>query len=261
MKSLEIYLEEIFEAQERLGKLPFSRQEFKDFINATKDYDDEADIYNEIKDRVTAAYGAKVWNGFKGWTEGSWYNTNPDDLYDLLEQLPKNRLDRVLGAGSYGAAIEFGDKVIKWFHKNTPMENRDKKFYEYCLKHKTKVFPVVYKVGKNYVIMEKLQTNTPKCKLYDQWIGFSPDYKTTLKPKELKGKAADLEFCVKNYEKYSSQIDAYLSKAGAQVNEIFTWLMEVRDEYWKIFPGDGFGDLREANLGERKNGDIVWFDI
>lgn len=261
MKSLKEHLQEILEAQERIGKLPFSRQEFADFINVAKDYDDEAYIYGVFRDKIISACGEKVWNGFKGWIEGSWYSSDPNDLYDLLERLPKNRLDRVLGAGSYGIVLDLNDKVIKWFHKNTPMENRDRKFYEYCLRHRTSVFPEIYKVGKNFVIMEKLKTGTQKCKLYDQWIGFSPKYKTTFKPKELKGKEADLEFCVKNYEKYSSQIDDYLFKATTQVREIFDWLMRVRDEYWKIFPGDGFGDLREANIGERNNGDMVWFDI
>lgn len=63
-------------------------------------------IKEVIEDAVTKAYGEKVWRGFVGWCEGIQYGSEAEDMYRILQNMPKNRISRVLGADSYGAAID-----------------------------------------------------------------------------------------------------------------------------------------------------------
>lgn len=166
----------ITEARERLNQLPFGLEQFSRFVTACSDYDEKDPDYLSIKKLVTKEYDERAWKGLIGWIEGTCWESEPKELYNILCWLPKDRISRVLGAGSNGSVIDMGDKVCKLFHKNTPMTADDRKFYEYCLTHNCKQFPVVHKLGKHYVIMEKLQTNTTRCKEYDEWIGWNPKH-------------------------------------------------------------------------------------
>lgn len=256
MKSVYEY---ILEARESIGSLPFTREEFAELIEKCfKNSDD--DYENAFQDKIVKIYGEKAFRTLWGWIEGNWYNTDPNDLYDILLNMPKGRIDRCLGAGSNGAAIDMGDRVCKMFHKNTPMISDDRKFYEYCLKHKTNVFPVVYKLGKSFVIMEKLKPGTPKCVEYDQWIGYNPKKRVGIL---LGRKPASIEDCILKYDKYKKDIDKAVVKLEPIGQEVFKWALEVKGHLDKALGRnvDGFLDLRLANIGERADGSIIWFDI
>ena len=244
-------LYQILEARARVQELPFTREEFKRYCPDGWDCEDE--FIKEIDDRIKAKFGEKAWRTFNGWVEGNWYGADLDVLYDILLNVPMSRLDKLLGAGSYGIVIDCGDRVIKWFHKNTPLCGEDERFYNWCLEHpKSKVFPVVYKTGENYVVMEKLKTWTPKCKLYDKYLGFSAD------KIDVNGKPMKLEDII-----YDPSIPGALDavKKDRKVYEIYKWGVTAI-KYLKEATGfSEFSDLRLANIGERNNGEVVWFDI
>lgn len=261
MKSL---FECILEARERLTQLPFSLEQFKQFVIACDDYNEDDPEYQNIQKIVTKEYGERVWRGLLGWVEGTQWQSDPQDLYNILCWLPKDRIGRVLGAGSYGSVIDMGDKVCKLFHKNTPMEANDRKFYEYCMTHNCKQFPIVYKIGKHYVIMEKLQTNTNRCKEYNDWVGWSPKnfVPISLPETDTQDGKTTIEDCCKYYLDHKKDIDKAIKQLPKIGQEVFEWALEVWNNIRKAVPGaNSFMDMRLANIGERKNKEIVWFDI
>jgi hypothetical protein len=257
MKSLYTY---ISEARELLGVLPFTREQFKEYLIAASDYDDESEIWQEMERIITDKFGSKAWSGFKGWTEGNAYGSDANALYDILTKLPKNRISHILGAGSYGAAIEIGDKVCKLFHKNTPMESRDAKFYKYCKEHRSSVFPYVYRLGRNFVVMEKLNMNTDKCKLYNSYLGMSPKNKIDgISMEKILLGMRKANTSKADHRKFAALID----KFTPEQNEVYNWGWKVLDGL-KESTGDdsSLSDLRLANIGERVGtGEIIFFDI
>lgn len=253
-KQMKTLFESILEARELIGTLPFTRQQFKDFIAAVDDCDDDSEAWQAVERAVKDSYGQKTWNGFKGWCEGTQYGSDPDEMYDILCKMPKNRLDKILGAGSYGAAIELADgRVCKLFHKNTPMEKADRKFYEYCMKHDTSVFPKIYKLGGSFVIMEKLKMNTPKCKLWDKYLGFNA--------KPIPGTKYTLDEIAKQSIKGNTEPAAAVRELGEDVLEILGWAVDALTHLKEAVGWDSFSDMKLANIGERADGSIIWFDI
>lgn len=252
----------ILEARTKIGEPPFTKEDFKEYIEHCyvkgDPWDKDTDF--AIARKTIEKYNEKVWLTLRGWIEGNWYQADMDEMYELISNMPMDRIDRCLGAGSNGAVIDMGDRVCKIFHKNTPMKKDDRRFYEYCMKHpNTKVFPVVYKLGKTFVIMEKLETETQKCVVYDSWLGYCPDNRVDFL---VKGKKGTIEDCVKYYGKYKKEIDKAIKKLPPIGQEIFDWAVDAMHHLNKVIPGiESFLDLRLANIGERKNGEIVWFDI
>lgn len=245
MKPLHLYI-----IENRVETLPFTREEFKRYCPDS--WDDDNEFVKEIDERVRKQYGYNAWKTFNGWVEGSQYGSDLDVLYDILCNVPLKRLDKMLGAGSNGIVIDCGDRIIKWFHKNTPMTDEDDSFYEYCIEHpKSRVFPVVYKLGKNYVVMEKLQTGTPRCKLFDRYLGYNGT------KVEVNGVKDSLDNWI---YKNDPEVEKVLKK-DFKIWTIYEWGKEALRCLKEATGWDAFSDLRLANLGERKNGEIVWFDI
>jgi len=250
MKPLAQYIEE---ARMKVGELPFTRDEFTEFLIAVEDYDEDADIYKEVQHRVESKYGHKAWRGFLGWCEGTQNNSDSDWMYDILSNMPADRISKVLGAGSYGAAVELSNGLVcKIFHKNTPMEPQDRKFFEYCMKHKTDCFPTIKKLGTNFVVMDKLKMETSKCKMYDEYLGFSA--------KKVINKLTvhDIAKMVIHHDKNAGDLVAQLNK---DAKECLDWAVDALTHLKKAVGWDSFSDLRLPNIGERSDGAIIWFDI
>lgn len=116
----------------------------------------------------------------------------------------------------------------------------------WCSKHKSKVFPEVYKIGKNWCVMEKLELDTPKCQKYmyiidyEDFDGLSP---------------------ISDIAKGKTVSDK--SKLTDDQLEVYEWVLAIKAEMEKInsrhiqYPGD----LVINNIGERPNGDVVFFDV
>lgn len=188
-----------------------------------------------------------------GWCEGTQYGSNSDDMYMILQNMPKTRLQKVLGAGSYGAAVELANGMVcKIYHKNREMERTDRAFFEYCMKHKTNVFPTVHKLGTNYVVMEKLKMETPKCRLYDKYLGFNG--------LKIDGKMT-IEQIAKQVIKKDKKIDVIVAELNSEEKEILDWAIDALTRLEEAVGFDSFSDMRLANIGERNDGAIIWFDI
>lgn len=249
MKPLLTYIEE---ARETIGKLPFTLDQFRKFLAVLADFEDDSEDWKVIEDAVRSAYGENVWRGFMGWCEGTQYKTEAKDMYEILKNMPKDRIERVLGAGSYGAAVMLANgKVCKIFHKNRDMERTDRKFFEYCMTHKTNVFPTIHKLGKKFVVMDKLAMNTPKCKMYDSY----------LKVGGKKFNGMDIEQIAKQVIKKNNDINKVVAGLDAEAKEVLDWSIEALTRLEEAVGFDSFSDMRLSNIGERKDGAIIWFDI
>lgn len=163
-------------------------------------------------------------------------------IYDKLINTPLSRLDKLIGAGANAATFDLGDKVIKCFYKNR-MYEREKEFYELCKSRKFEdVLPIVYHIGKGYVIMEKVKVRTKKCT--DIIHSLNKDNGTdTLYHLIQDGKTDEFK-----WDKKSEFTIQWMSK----IRKVLDVLGYEHTDY---------GDLHPENIGERDNGDVVYFDI
>ena len=205
-------------------------------------------MYTILQKRLMKKYGKKDgWNYFKlliGYIEGYFYGSTADQLYDDLLNLPLKRLESMLGAGSYGTALDLGGgRVMKWFHKNTLAERSHKvtmRFFNWCLKNNHPYFPKVYKVTEKYVVMEKLAME-PKKKIekYNTFIKNVVDYRDVIA--FVKGEGMKPKF----HYTYNECWDWHVSVCKA--------MMAMGIDY----PSD----LHTGNLGIRPGtGEVVYFD-
>lgn len=248
MRQLKEYIIE----RQLVGSLPFSFELFEKFINnciLNGEYDDDP-IWNDIEKLITSQYNETTWMMFKGWCEsvcvfqgGRNSKISIKQFYDELSLIPMDRIKNGVGAGSNGVAWTIGgDKVIKLYYSDH-IKQEDKIFIDYCYKNKSKVFPKIYKIGKNWVILEKLKTFTPKLK---KWFEYLDD-------KKFNGKTIYDWSMEKNVDR--SIFDDF-------GREVYDWCKQCQVEFKKInskyiaWPGDLF----LKNCGERDNGDIIFFD-
>lgn len=250
MKNLYSY---ILEARETIEVLPFSLEEFKTFMTDSiidMGYDD-AEIWDILKDKFIEKYPEKLWKVFTAICEMylELHDVSIEEFYKGFENIPIKRVENVKGAGSNGVALQISDdKIVKIFYGES-IKKCDEPFIKYCYKHDSTVFPKVYKIGKKWCIMELLDVYTDKCKLYMD----------TLDKSKVDGKSL-FNYMMDNKYKFD-EIDT--SKFTDIQKEVFEWCKIVDMEMKNInssyisFPGD----LVLKNIGERKNGEIIFFDI
>lgn len=249
MKQLREYIIE----KQLVGPLPFSFELFEKFINnciLNGEFDDNP-VWSDMEKLITSQYDETTWMMFKGWCEsvyefhgGRNSKISIKQFYDELSLIPMDRIKNGVGAGSYGVAWTIGrDKVIKLYYSDH-IKHQDKIFIDYCYKNKSKVFPKIYKIGKNWIILEKLKTFTPKLK---QWFEY-------LEEKKFNGKTIYNWSMEKNVDK--SIFDDF-------GRDVYDWCKQCQAEFNNInsryvtWPGDLF----LKNCGERDNGDIIFFDV
>ena len=238
----------IFESQP-IGEL-LTFDEFADFFNS-----DDTEMSKEKFDKQFADKSAlqrKVLRKYiDRWAvEISKMNLEIDDnllkyLYSQLCDNPVSKLDKVWGSGEEACIFNLKDKIVKCFYSGRIPSDRTK-FFEICKENKYDVFPKVYRIGKGYVIMEKLEIETSKCKKYFDIINSSNH--------------GDSIYHLVQDKKYD------LSEMNDDEKEVINWLENVRKACAEAFGNDpktneDFGDLQLANVGERKDGTIVYFDI
>lgn len=243
----------IFEARTGIGHLPFTLDEFKKFMNESiigLKYDD-VDVWEDMRKKFETKYPHYLWKVFTSLCESylSLKNVSLEEFYSSFQNIPIDRVQRILGAGSNGVVLKMGnDKVIKLFYGDH-IKTCDEPFLRYCLTHKSSVFPKVYKIGKNWCIMELLKPYTDKCKLYMKVLDHS----------NIEGKTLFLHMVDSNYN--FDKID--ISKFNDIQKEVFFWCKQIAEEMKNInskyiyFPGD----LVLNNIGERDNGEIIFFDV
>lgn len=250
METLYKYL---LESRERLNKMPFSESEFELFMkDAIIDANyDNSKYWKAINDKFKSNYPAKLWNIFTSICEMYLHlkNTTIGEFYNSLKNIPVDRISNVLGAGSNGVVIKMGtDRVLKLFY-GEKIKQCDEPFIKWCYKNNSDVFPKVYKIGKNWCVMELLSTHTGKCKLY----------MNVLDKSNINGKSL---YRILSDHKY--QFDKIDTTNFTDIQlEVFNWCkqidaeMKMMDSRYIQFPGD----LVINNIGERKDGKIIFFDI
>ena len=162
-------------------------------------------------------------------------------LYNQLCSLPSSKIDKILGIGEDGIAYGVNDKVIKCFKRgNIPAHLL--KFYELCKTGKYDVLPRVYRIGKGYVVMERLAIRTKKCQ----------DIIHTLH----KDAGDDTLYHLIQDNKLEGV------KLNGKQQEAVAFMRAIREPLDELGYGPtDYGDLHSDNLGERADGTVVYFDI
>ena len=254
MKSLTVFLSE---ARERISRLPFSLEDFITFCEAMKEYDEDSPAYTKIEQAVTDAYGVDLWSSLRGWVEIQVFRADPEDMFNALQNLPVDRLKRLLGTGSFGTALTLGkDKVIKWMHPGIEMDENDYIFYSHCMKEDSKYFPKVYKLTPRYVIIEKLKAKTSKCIQYHK----ASKKNITIpgrRPTALWKVAEDMAYDPGSWDE--SDVKKSINTLSPLEQEFWHWYISAQQEAART----GFEaiDFSANNIGERPDGSVVWFDI
>ena len=165
-------------------------------------------------------------------------NDISDEIIRLLlmkiEDMPFNKIGKLIGVGEEGIVIELKDKVIKCFFGDKIKKDK-LDFYKACKSGKYEVFPKVYRIGKGYVVMEKLKMYTPKCDLYQGIID---------------------RIYWDVYDEYYN-LDDYNEKE----QEVIQWLEDIKKAISETTIYADMGDLSEKNFGENNEGKIIYFDI
>lgn len=184
----------------------------------------------------------------------------------IIEALSDYKPKKHLGSGQSGDVYDLGGgKVLKKISNFYEQVDNIEDFYKYCHANNPKEFPKIYEFGKDYVVMEKLNPETDKCFQYGDLIcNFDKkQWKDINIPKSwVKRNDAFFLLNLLNLpkDKLSKAEDA-IKEMGGIHQEVYEWLksvLEILDEvgieWWDT-------DFKPENLGERKNGEVVWFDI
>lgn len=233
---------------EKVGKLPWSLEKFKHMFpilsDACLEYDLDNAVYKEVMNWVKKKFGSKFENIFRNWICGYDFISDEvslDDLYHTIENLSVPAIKKAIGAGGFGIAFNLGEVIMKVYYGNSipnSYGNIDLQFYNFCKRDKSGYFPKIYRIGKNYIIMEPLQTKTPKCQKYIDILNkHLSDY----------------------FERSRNGDDTwnYNDPNDEGANDWFRDVKTIMDQNNFGFPGD----ININNIGERKDGSIVAFDI
>lgn len=263
----------ILEERLRLGpglRLGLSRDELMELAEAIAMDEEENPIYKKAEEAVTRKVGQKAWLSLVGWLERSYYDKDTEWIAMSLEKLPIDRINRLLGGGSDAIVLELDeDWVIRWSHNGGPLGN-ERKFYEYCLRHpEIKCLPRIKKIGRSFVVEERLETLTPKCRRYDDLmfnrIYYLPEKDVHAKLWEVfaydggslkdSGRAGQ-----RDWRGARRELLGIMIKEGGE--EVWRWA-DIMDKALAKMGLYGFpADIRLANIGEReRTGEIVAFDV
>ena len=170
---------------------------------------------------------------------------------DMIRKQPVDRIKRILGAGGEGMVYDIGNnRVIKVIFDTNFVGNRDETLNQFRRmkgKHFT-TLPEVYKVTDSYIIREAINVYTKKVKDF-----------YTLCGSRIGKDSLSLERIVAQYREAEALENESISEEQKQVIE---WLVTCREELKSIgynISGN-FGDFRLANIGETKDGRVVYFD-
>lgn len=260
-----------FRELKKIEELPITKEEFQVFLlEPARRYHGESDSrFDKIEKQISKYYHStdapeffgKVGSSFLlTWLQEHGFSGRPeailscnrlpeatDWVYDKIRHLPKRYLLDSLGCGMYGVCFDypFGRIEKISFRGFTKEETR---FYEYLLKNpRTGIFPKVYTLEKDQVVMEKLLTDHPKLKELNTYID------RYIISKFVGSNGLDGVYSEVRWEALDSDLDT---------DHWFRVLVyKVSEELKKIFGRATIGDFHTSNFGVRKEtGEIVYFD-
>lgn len=256
MKNIFEKIVDILEAR-TIGDLGISFEDFKKFVDDWILSDDEYGWNNKSEEKMKSynilanilrpkvrnyetvihSLYTYVLNIISKLNECKVYNITDEILrliYDIISKMSASKIEDAIAMGMEAIVVDRGDKVVKCFFNDRIPKNKEK-FYKICKERKYDVFPYVERIGKGYVVMEKLKMYTPKCDKYQYIIDkvYSDVY--------------DGNYNINDYTE--------------DEQEVIRWLEDVKTAVKDATNFNDFGDLDEKNFGERENGSIVYFDI
>lgn len=162
-----------------------------------------------------------------------------DNTYKAIIELPIEILTKSIGAGYTGVVFTYQvNKIIKLMY-NSFIPN-ELKFFSFQKMNQEVIFPKIYDYNNDFIIMEKLETDT------QHLIHFRKKIRKYIIQRTL----GEL-----SYREVNSVFKNSLP------TEIASFLSCIRREFIKIFGVSSIGDLKDSNIGERtETGELVYFD-
>lgn len=161
--------------------------------------------------------------------------------YNHIQKLPKRYIIDSLGAGGFGVCFDYPfNRVEKISFKG--FTNLELKFYEFQKKTPLPIFPKVYTLEPDQVVMEKLIVDSPKIRECKELIEEYTD----------KIQSGTFPYREVNWNKVNKELGN---------NHWFSKLLkDIEDGLDKIYGMKTVGDLSHNNIGQRKSGELVFFD-
>ena len=175
-----------------------------------------------------------------------------EKFLDMIKHQPVERIKRIVGAGGEGMIYNIGDgKVLKVIFDTDFLGSNAKmiKSLRSMVGKTFRTLPNVYKVTDTYIIREDVKPTTSKCANYYTVA--------TTKYPNLESVGKTLERAVADNQR--SVVEPLVPE---EARGVMDWLYDLRDELDAIGVKveHNFGDFRPANLGETKDGRVVYFD-
>lgn len=186
---------------------------------------------------------------------GGKYNTQKaHEFMDMLRRQPLDRIKRILGAGGEGMVYDLGNgSVLKvlWDVDFLSSRKHMLQILRDMLGKHFETLPDIYKVTDEYIIREDCTPDTRKCHRYY-------DIATTKFP-GLEKVGGTMEQGIARGYIYDVNVAVPKTK---EVQEVRRWLLRLKKELASVGyePTTNFGDFKPANLGETKDGRVVYFD-
>lgn len=211
---------------------------FEEFVEAAREFRKDNDMYLHVRKIVISEYGMPVWRALLGWVEAT--VCPADELWGRIGQYNTKHIPQIIAGGNSATVYSYGrHRVIKKYYNE--VFDHDRRFYEYCMNRWKPFLPRVYRIGKDYVVMERLNTYSPLCRAYDEHTFRKPIYN--------------------HLPMYRMIQDRIPLKCSGFEQEIYQWNLDVcktLKDLNRMYPAD----IRLANLGERPGSNqIVCFDV
>lgn len=173
---------------------------------------------------------------------------------DMIHKQPVDRIKRILGAGGEGMVYDLGNNRIMKMVFDTDFVGSSAntlKTYMKMVGNHYKTLPNIYKVTKNFIIRENVVPATTKCRKYY-------DVATTRYP-GLDRFGGTMEQCFAHGK--AIEFNAIVPKTK-ETEEVGKWLLNLISDLKSIGVSieNNLGDFKPANLGETKDGRVVYFD-
>ena len=236
----------------------------KFFVGRFKDYNFEFSRRKEIADRINKFYktekasdliskiGKSFFGGYYNWSvklgidflpiygKDKIFTEGIDYSWEKVNHIPKRYIFDSLGFGYCGVVFDYPFNKIEKINFND-FSRDEYKFFDYLIKKPISVFPRIYTLERDQVIMEKLITDSPKVEKYGELI-------RNLRENYWVNKQQPLDW------------DRFEKDFGSN-NEFFKFIKACENGLFKIFNKRTLGDLHSHNIAERpKTGEIVYFD-